>query len=139
MTPRPGPDSIGLVGLQTWMWVDNPDTQTYGPATADASIDGWTLTMTGTVESIDWDMGDGTVVRCTGPGTPYVMDKHKWAPSPDCGHMYTKQGHYTVTATAHWRVDWVTSDGAESGSFTVDLTSLAPVAIGEWQVLLRRG
>jgi hypothetical protein len=139
MTPRPGPDSVALVGYNVWLWVDAPDAQTFGPATATASIDAWTVTVTGYVESVDWDMGDGQVVPCAGPGTPYVVARDGLGPSPDCGYVYTEQGQYTVTATARWRVDWTTSDGAQSGTFTTDQVSTVPVTVGEWQVRVKRG
>lgn len=138
IVPRPGPNSMGLVGLNNWMWVDNPDAQTFGPATATGNIDAWTVTLTGHVESVDWDMGDGQVIHCTGAGTPY-QDGYGFDPSPDCGHVYTRQGVYTVGATAHWRVDWTTSDGAQSGTFTVDQTATDEITIGEWQVLVQSG
>jgi len=138
MTPRPGPDSVALVGYNVWLWVDGPDAQTFGPATATASIDAWTVTVTGYVEWVDWDTGDGNVVRCWGPGTPYVVARDGLGASPDCGHVYSRQGEMTVTATARWRVDWVTSDGAQSGTFTTDQVATVPVTVGEWQVRLKR-
>jgi len=138
ITPSPGPGSVGLVGLPNWMWVDNPDAQTFGPASATASIDAWTLTLSGHVESVDWDMGDGQVIRCNGPGTPYDINRHGFQPSPDCGHVYTKQGVFTVTATAHWRVSWTTPGGNQDGTFLIDQVASEQITIGEWQVLRKK-
>ena len=132
IVPFPGPDSVGLVGLNNWMWVEDPDAQTFGPASDTATLGGWTITVTATVQSVDWDMGDGQVVHCEGPGTPY-QDSDGFDPSPDCGHVYTTQGVYTVTATAHWTVDWVSTD--QTGTFTTDQTATDQITIGELQVL----
>ena len=136
IAPRSAPGSIGLVGLQNWMWVDNPDAQTFGANTAKASAGSFTVTVTAKVESVDWDMGDGQVITCYGPGTPYNVNLDGFNPSPDCGHVYEKQGYYTVTATAHWRIDWV--GAGDSGTIRMDLAATAPITIGEWQTLRKK-
>ncbi len=134
MTPRPGPDSVILVGYNVWMWVDPG---LFEPVSAVATLDGTSIGVTGRVAWVDWDMGDGNVVRCTGPGTPYVLDRDGLAASPDCGHVYTnKQGDMTVTATAHWVLEWF--GGGRSGTLTDTTVSTIPVTVGEWQVLLKR-
>jgi len=126
IVPEPGPPSVRLVGVQNWMWVNNPEI--FSTVSDSAAIGAWVITVSGRVESVDWDMGDGQVIRCAGPGTPYE-DKYGLRPSPDCGHVYSVQGDYTVTATAHWVLHW--SSGGESGTVTTDRTASIPITIGE--------
>ena len=143
IVPEPGPDSVGLVGLPVWLWVDSPNSQTWGPATASASVAGGpTVTATARVVEVVWDLGDGTRVVCPTAGTPYE-DAFGDAESPDCGHTYTRSSvdrpgqAYRVTAQSSWQVDWSSTSGV-SGSFTVgDLVAEAGVRVGELQVLVQ--
>jgi hypothetical protein len=136
----PDPNGPGVVALPTWLWVQDPGEQTFGPITRTASAGSVTVTATARVERIVWAMGDGTQVVCTGPGTPYEPRFGRSA-SPDCGHTYTRESgyqpgqEYTVTATSEWVVDW---EGAgQSGSLDVeDLSSSVQVSVGEAQVLV---
>ncbi|GAA2234257.1 hypothetical protein GCM10010413_36890 [Promicromonospora sukumoe] len=136
----PDPDGPGVVALPTWLWVHDPGEQTFGPITRTASAGSVTVSATARVERIVWDMGDGTQVVCTGPGTPYEFRFARQA-SPDCGHIYTRESgyrpgqEYTVTATSEWVVDW---EGAgQSGSLDVDdLSRSVQVSVGEAQVLV---
>ncbi len=111
IVPRPGPNSIGIVGMPVWMWVDRPDGQTFGPVTATASAGGVTITATAKVFQISWDMGDGSQVVCHDAGTAYAPS-YGAQQSPDCGHVYQKSSadqpgeRYTVTATSDWVVNW---------------------------------
>ena len=77
----------GCCGLPTYLWVQNPGSKTLGPITDSASAGGIMVTLTGKVDHVVWDTGDGTTVTCTGPGTPY-QDSFGAAPSPTCGHLY---------------------------------------------------
>lgn len=131
MVPEPVPGRVGLVGMPNWMWVQNPTQHTWGPITRSASAGGWTVTATARVAQVMWDMGDGQVVSC-GAGTPYD-DSYGKAPSPTCGHVYTRQGSYTVRATSHWVITW--AGIGQAGTITMDLSQNAPVTIGEAQVL----
>jgi len=130
--PEPTAGSVGLVGVPNWMWVSEPDEQTYGPITRSASAGGFTVTATARVQRVVWDMGDGQTVVCTGPGTPYA-DRYGMASSPDCGHKYTRQGRYTVQATSYWVITW--AGIGQAGTITMDLSQSAPLTIGEVQVL----
>lgn len=133
IVPENQPGRVGLVGMPVWMWVQEPGTQTVGPLTATAPAGGATVTSTGRVARIDWNMGDGTTVTCQGAGTPY-QDSFGKKESPDCGHRYEKQGNpYTVTATSHWVVDW--HGAGQSGTFTLDLTSETQIVVGEAHVI----
>lgn len=141
ITPEPGPNRIGLVGMPVWLWAQGPDAHTYGPATASASAGGIMITATARVEQITWDMGDGNQVVCHSAGTPYKASYGE-AQSPDCGHVYDKSssgqpgGKYTVTATSDWVVTW--QGAGQSG--TIRLNGLArsvQIAVGEAQVLVQ--
>ncbi|MFE7507171.1 hypothetical protein [Promicromonospora sp. NPDC057488] len=133
IVPENEPGNVGVVGMPVWMWVQDPGERTVGPLTATAEAGNATVTSTGRVASIDWDMGDGKTITCQGTGTPY-QDSYGTKDSPDCGHRYTGQGNpYTVTATSHWVVDW--HGAGQSGTFTLDLTNQTQITVGEAQVI----
>lgn len=125
----------GTVGIPLWLWTEQ-STTTWGPNTATASVPGLSVTATARARWIDWDLGDGTRMRCDGPGTPYIAGRVE---SPTCDHIYTASSAgrpddaYTVTGTTTWDVTW--SGGGTSGSLQVTRTSTASVRIGELQVL----
>ena len=126
---------FGTVGIPLWLWTDQTAT-TWGPNTATASVPGLAVTATARARWIDWDLGDGTRMRCEGPGTPYIPGRVE---SPTCDHVYAASSAgrpddaYTVTGTTTWDVTW--SGGGTSGSLQVTRTSTASVRIGELQVL----
>ena len=131
LVPKPTAGSVGLVGMPNWMWVQRPSASTWGPITKTASARGYTVTATGRVSGVDWDMGDGQSITCQ-EGTPYEASYGK-TKSPSCCHTYTRQGNYTVTATSHWVITW---EGiGQAGTIPMDLRRTATVRIGEAQVL----
>jgi hypothetical protein len=141
ITPEPGPDSIGLVGMPVWMWAKDPGSDTYGPATASASAGGITVTATARVHELTWDMGDGIEVVCRTAGTPYEASFGK-RESPDCGHVYEESsahqpgGRYTVTATSDWVITW--SGAGQTGTIRLNgLSRSVEIAVGEAQVLVQ--
>jgi hypothetical protein len=134
IVPEAQAGSVGIVGMPTWMWVADPGQHTWGPITRTASSAGYSVAATAKVQRVVWAMGDGTTVTCTRRGTPYADAFGKRA-SPDCGHIYTRQGTYTVRATSYWRVTW-TGIG-QSGTIPLDFTRTAVITIGEAQVLIR--
>lgn len=134
IVPEPRPGSIGIIGLPTWMWVDGPAENTWGPITRTASAGGFTVRATAKVKKVVWDMGDGTQVVCLTKGTPYA-DSYGRQSSPDCGHTYTRQGSYVVTATSYWSVTW--TGVGESGVIPLDLSRTTNITMGESQVINR--
>ncbi|MFF3208005.1 ATP/GTP-binding protein [Streptomyces sp. NPDC002962] len=130
-----------LVGMPMWMWVHQSPT-TYGPNTASASAGAVTVTATAKVSKIVWAMGDGAVVTCTGPGTPYTAAAGK-SDSPTCGHTYTwtsadqPGGHYRITATSTWTIDWqvTTGGGGQAGQLTQTRQTQTQIPLTELQVL----
>ncbi|WP_244928501.1 hypothetical protein [Nocardioides sp. W7] len=140
IVPKPGPDSVGLVGMPVWMWVQSPDEQTFGPITASASAGGMTITATAKVLRVTWDMGDGTEVVCETASTPYLPSYGR-KDSPDCGHTYEKSSArepdeaYTVTATSSWVITW--SGAGQTGTIRLNgLNRSTQIQIGEAQVLV---
>jgi hypothetical protein len=135
-------DSMGLVGLPVWLWTE-PTAATWGPITASASDGPVSVTVTARVDRVEWKMGDGTVIACEAPGTPFNSDAHSVEDrSPDCGHVYQRvsrdpSGAYTLTATSYWVAEW--SSGAETGTIPFDFTTTEEIRIGELQVLRTAG
>lgn len=132
IVPESTPGSIGVVGMPTWMWVEGPTPATMGPITRSASARGFSVTATAKVQRVVWKMGDGKSVTCTGPGTPYA-DNYGKKSSPSCGHTYTRQGRYAVTATSYWTVTW--SGIGQSGTIPLDFASTTNLTMGESQVV----
>ncbi|WP_199421647.1 hypothetical protein [Actinotalea solisilvae] len=128
-------DEIGTVGVPLWLWTEQGAT-TWGPNSATASVPGLSVTATAVAKWIDWDLGDGSRMRCDGPGTPYIPGHVE---SPTCDHVYTASSAgrpddaYTVTGTTTWDVTW--SGGGLAGSLEVTRSASTSVRIGELQVL----
>jgi hypothetical protein len=112
----PSPNSDQLVGLPTWLWLDEGG---WHPITATAAVPGESVTATATPASVTWNLGDGSTVICQGPGTPYSAAAPDEA-SPTCGHTYSTSsagqpnGEFLVTATVSWSVTWV--GGGQAGA-----------------------
>lgn len=141
ITPSPGENSVGLVGMPVWLWAKAPDSRTYGPTTASASAGGITVTATARVHGITWSMGDGTTIECGTAGTPYDPSYGKKA-SPDCGHVYRLSSSrepgdkYTVTATSAWVITW--QGAGQTGTIRLNgLSRSVQIAVGEAQVLVQ--
>ena len=132
IVPEPRAGSVGIIGMPTWMWAQNPSQSTWGPVTKSASAAGSTVTATAKVDRVVWAMGDGSTVACTGPGTAY-LDSFGKEPSPSCGHTYTRQGAYTVRATSYWTVLW--AGAGQSGTIPLTFTQTTNITMGEAQVL----
>jgi hypothetical protein len=133
----PDPAGSGLVGLPVWMWTAQ-NAQTWGPAEARASVPGLEVIATARASYINWNMGDGTVVRCNSPGAPYIPS-YGDQNSPSCGHKYlwpsrvTSDGRFAITATTRWNVTW--TGGGRTGAVSIDRTSTTSIRINELQVV----
>lgn len=134
IVPEPGAGSVGIIGMPTWMWADAASESTWGPIRRTASAAGFTVTAVAKANKVVWNMGDGRKVTCTTQGTPY-QDSYGKRSSPDCGHTYTRQGRYAVSATSYWTVTW-TGIG-QSGVIPLDFTRTTSIAMGESQVINR--
>lgn len=126
LVPR-GADAMTVVGMPVWLWVNDPTPTTWGPATISAGG----VTLTARVQSVTWDMGDGTTLTC-GKGTEWKRGMGG-NPSPTCGYTYDKQGHYTIRARSHWLATW--SGYGRSGTIPVTLSTSRRLDVGEIQVI----
>ncbi|WP_218617496.1 hypothetical protein [Cryptosporangium aurantiacum] len=135
----PSTDGQGLVGLPVWLWTEVTP-ETWGPLEQTTAVTGIAVTVRAEATSITWELGDGTVITCNGPGTPYDASYGN-AESPDCGHRYTKSsrsqadGVYTVTGTTHWNVVWQIVGTAETGVIATTAQSETQIRIDELQVV----
>lgn len=122
-TPHTSPpvDEVQLVGLPVWLWVEDDVWRTFD---ASASVAGVTVTVVAEPSTTVWDMGDGTQVTCSGPGTPWTpASGSQGHPSKqsDCSHTYQfvsdsePGGRYSVSVTVTWTVSWRASTG-EAGT-----------------------
>lgn len=141
IAPKPGPGSIGIVGMPVWMWAAKPNDHTVGPISASASAGGITVTATARLHRVTWSMGDGTKVVCRGPGTPYKAS-YGDRTSPTCGHVYEKSSanepkdQYAVSATSDWVITW--SGAGQSGTIRLNgLVRSVAISVGEAQVLVQ--
>lgn len=122
-----------LVGVTTWLWLAGGS---WSPLSASASAGGVTVTTTAVPQQVTWAMGDGSVVTCRGPGTPY--DPSRPDAQPTCSYTYTKSsagqsgGTFTVTATESWQVAWTAAGvpaGAPAGGNLGPVTRTAQLAV----------
>jgi hypothetical protein len=100
----PPADADQLAGFPVWMWVDADVWRSFE---AEASVAGVTVSVEAQPAGLEWDMGDGTVVSCTGPGSS--------EDSGDCSHIYQHVGDYEAEVRITWSISWQASTG-ESGT-----------------------
>lgn len=150
MSPEPRGDVMPVVGVPVWLWAQREQGSTE-LATREVDSNGYRLRVTPRLESVEWNLGDGTTVPCADPawGTPFVPGRGA-EPSPSgCGHTYQRSSAdrpgntYTVTATSHWVVRWEVVGGdalpaaQRRGEVRVDdLVAQRQVPVGEIQVLI---
>lgn len=137
MSPQP-PVPL-LVGLPTYLWVDPAG---WGARTASATAGGITSTVTAMPDLVVWDMGEGDVVECRGPGRPPGPSAVDPGGAGACTFTYpfssarSGDGNFTVTATVRWQATWTASGAAGGGSLgTVERSATTTVRVAEIQAL----
>ena len=131
---NPKPPVPQLVRLPSWVWLDR---SSWGPRTATASVPGMSVTATATPTKVVFTTGDGTSFTCAGPGTPWKRGMNPAAESPSCGHIYTRAGAFTLSATVTWAITW--AGGGETGTApALTTTSSLGVRVTESQALVTR-
>jgi hypothetical protein len=139
----PGFAAFSVVRFPLWLWVERSG---WEPVSATASVSAGSVTVTATPETLRWDMGDGTVVDCDGPGAAFSAAVHDAKePSPDCGHTYTRASHrqpngrFPVTATVRWAVEWTTTGGGGGTLDPLTTSSSQSVRVREVHALVTDG
>ena len=104
----PPPTAGGIVNLGLWLAVQPPP-----PVTVRAEAGGLWAEATATLASTRWDMGNGDIVDCAGPGTP-IADLETVEQGP-CGYTYRMSSPddapYPLAVTAIWRITYQSSAG----------------------------
>ncbi|WP_234025188.1 hypothetical protein [Streptomyces sp. MspMP-M5] len=112
----PREDLAQVVRVPTWIWVDKG---TWGSVATSAAVDGVSVTAKARPRKAVWSMGDGAVVECRGPGTPYSDRFDPKESSPDCGYTYQQASTsmpgkaFPVKVQVVWDVEW--EGGGKSG------------------------
>jgi hypothetical protein len=139
-SPAIGADQ--LVGLSTWLWLEPGSWATLD---ATASVPGLAATATATPTRVRWDMGDGTVVTCDGPGVAYDPTRDDNAQSTDCQHTYQHvsagqpSGVYTATVAVDWAITWSATNGQGGTLPGTSRATSFPVAVAERQAVVCYG
>lgn len=125
----------GTAGVPVWLWVGD-GSGALPSDTASATAGPYTIRATARVSKVKWSLGDGQSTVCTGPGRAYDAQRDGWS-TPTCGfdHGWKRAGSHTLTATYVWEVSW---SGADSGSFTQEMSSTQDVTVGELQSVVKR-
>lgn len=111
------PAGTALVNIPMWLALGGGWEQ----QSATASVPGLSVTATATPQRVEFTMGDGGRVVCSGPGTVYRPGVHDpYSASPDCGYVYRRPSvgvpgeAFRVSVTVSWTVNW--SGGGQGGT-----------------------
>jgi hypothetical protein len=107
----PTPEAGGVVNLGVWLSLAGQES-----VTARAEAGALWAEATVTLVSTSWDMGNGDVVTCDGPGTP-IVDTDTIEQGP-CGYTYRRSSPddapYDLAVVATWAVTYQSSSGSGS-------------------------
>lgn len=143
--PRTNPtaDRSQLVNLRTWLWIDPGAWQPL--SSPPISLGGVTVTATASPTSVRWEMGDGAVVTCPGPGTPYDPSRPEAAQSTGCAHTYKRSSAgkpnqlYTVRVTITYGVSWTVTGAPGGGDLgVIDSSETLGLRVAEGQAVVVR-
>lgn len=125
--------NMAAVGYPYWLWADG----NLDPAPVSTTVADLTVRLDAHLASTTFDLGDGTRVTCTDLSARWTPAVEPAAPSPACGHTYTKpslpKGRYTITAYSTWSIDW--SVNGVGGTIPLYQQASTTVPVGELQVL----
>lgn len=133
------PPDDQVVHLESWLWIAST---IWTSLSRSVTAGGVTVTVTATPTRVLWDMGNGDVVVCDGPGTPYETSRPAEEQATDCSYTYrhTSAGQpgdaYQVTATVEWDASWTVTGAAGGGALPAMATSsVTAVRVAEMQAL----
>lgn len=134
------PPETGTVNLGMWLAVRNAEPISL--VVGDRAGGPW-VEVTATLTTSSWDMGNGDIVTCDGPGVVLEPGDPGWDSIDEgpCGYTYREftpgDDRFTISATATWTVTWVASDGRTNPApaDTIVVTSSAPYRVVEIQTV----
>jgi len=100
------PEAVGLTGLETYIWAEEP----LAPITATASAGGVTVTAEARVIEYRWNFGDGQTKVTTHPGRPLRIRGSRVIPG-NIEHIYETRGTYDLSAGAIWSARYSINGG----------------------------
>jgi hypothetical protein len=120
---NPSPETGGVVNLGMWLAVSNAE-----PISVRAGNDTVWAQTTAELASTRWEMGNGDVVDCDGPGVALSEHDPGWdeLDQGPCGYTYSEQPPdepYRVSVTATWSVTWTTSAGTRGNADPIVLAT----------------
>ncbi|CAB4323476.1 unannotated protein [freshwater metagenome] len=135
--PRTNPASVQLVGLATWLWVENP----WFEQSATASIGDVSATVHAVPVGVDWDAGDGGHELCD-RGAAYDIRRAARAQSSDCTHVFQRSsagepgGVRRIIATQRWVAWWSSSTGEGGALGILSRSAATQLRVVELQALV---
>jgi hypothetical protein len=127
------PAGTSVVNLPTWLWIDSG---IWHPQSVTATAGSVSATAVAIPVSVTWSMGDGGVITCGGPGTPFVASEAQGGLGSACTYTYSESsagqpssdgnpndGAFNVQATVTWTVAWSAQGATGGGSLPSLFTS----------------
>ena len=98
---RIAPGRVGLTGLDSFFWVDEPRT-----LQVSASVPGLSVIAEARPAQYVWDFGDGLRKTTSSPGRPWTR-----AHDGTIAHLYERRGSYEVRVEVIWEARWRVGGG----------------------------
>lgn len=141
-TIRTSPSENGRLYVQipTWLWIDAGWWHGYNATAQTGRI--WS-TVTARPVLVSWALGDGSTVRCSGPGTAWTPGTGEDAST--CSHTYRRSsagatgGTFSLLATVRLEVTWMSNAPVGGTLPAISRTSTLDVEVGEIQAIGTRG
>jgi hypothetical protein len=136
--PRFNPPGAQLVGLATWLWVENQ----WSERTATAQVGGISATVHALPVGVDWDTGDGGAVLCD-RGEVYDPTRTAGSQSSRCTHVFQHSssgrpgGVYGMRAVQRWVAWWTSSTGGGGPLGILSTSANRAIRVIELQALVR--
>lgn len=134
---RMSPDGDQTVNLESWLWVENWETQTRS-----ATAGGVTSVVVATPVEQRWTFGSPSEKKvCSDAGRPYDLSRQPSEQSTNCSYTFRHSSAgqpgdaYRVTVTLVWHVTWTSNIGASGDLGFVSRTSTIPTRVAEHQAL----
>ena len=95
------PSEIGLTGLETYVWIDEP-----APVSVSAAAGGTTVDARAFPSQYLWDWGDGNDTLTYDSGRPWT--RHR---PGTIEHVYETRGRYDLSVEVVWEAQWRINGG----------------------------